>query len=286
MTSTMPETASDPPERRDERVAVVGLGAMGLPMASRLAACSRLEVAAYDPSEPALDRARAAGATAARTPAEAATGAGVVVVAVRTLAHVESALFGPAGVARALGAGSVVVLTSTVGAPGARRVARGLEAGGIQLLDAPVSGGPARAASGDLLALLGGSAQAVARARPVIDLLASTVVVVGPDPGDGQAMKAVNQLLCGVHIAAAAEALAGRVPEVLSRLDIFVKDMGIVADAGREAGVALPVASAAEQLYRLGEAAGLAASDDSAISTILGDRRSAVDAARPVGRTA
>ena len=324
MTSTMPETASDPPEGRDERVAVVGLGAMGLPMASRLAACSRLEVAAYDPSEPALDRARAAGATAARTPAEAATGAGVVVVAVRTLAHVESALFGPAGAARALGAGSVVVLTSTVGAPGARLVARGLEAAGIQLLDAPVSGGPARAASGDLLALLGGSAQAVARARPVIDLLASTVVVVGPDPGDGQAMKAVNQLLCGVHIAAAAEALAlakglgidpdaalaalgagaassfmlanrgprivealaGRVPEVLSRLDIFVKDMGIVADAGREAGVALPVASAAEQLYRLGEAAGLAASDDSAISTILGDRRSAVDAARPVGRTA
>lgn len=217
-------------------------------------------------------------------------------------------MFGEDGAAPVLDPASVVVLTSTVGVEGARLVAARLAERGIELLDLPVSGGPARAGDGDLLALLGGSDEAVRRAQRVVDLLASTVAVVGPRPGDGQAMKVVNQLLAGVHIAAAAEALAlakglgldpqaaldalgsgaaasfmlanrgpriiealaGATPEVLSRVDIFVKDMGIVADAGRAAGVALPVAAAAEQLYRLGLLAGLGADDDSMIATLVG----------------
>lgn len=286
-------------------VAVIGLGAMGLPMATRLA--SGLAVTVFDPVAERVALARAAGAAAASTPALAASGADVVVLAVRTQAQVEGALFGDGGAAASLEPGAVVVLTSTVGVEGARAVAARLGEQGVHLLDLPVSGGPARAGTGDLLALLGGSDEAVTRARPVMDLLASTIAVIGPNPGDGQAMKAVNQLLAGVHIAAAAEALAlakglgldpqaaldalgsgaaasfmlsnrgprivealaGGSPEVLSRIDIFVKDMGIVADAGRAAGVALPVAAAAEQLYRLGLIAGLGASDDSTLVTLV-----------------
>jgi 3-hydroxyisobutyrate dehydrogenase len=155
---------------------------------------------------------------------------------------------------------------------------------------------------------VGAADEVIDGARSVLDLLASTVTVVGPRPGDGQALKTVNQLLCGVHIAAAAEALAlakglgldpqvaldalgagaaasfmlsnrgpriiramrGERPEVLSRTDIFVKDMGIVTDAGRRAGVALPVAATTEQLYVIGQAAGLGPSDDSEVVTLLG----------------
>jgi 3-hydroxyisobutyrate dehydrogenase len=288
-------------------VAVIGLGAMGLPMATRLA--SSLAVTVFDPVAERVELARQAGASAADTPALAAAGATVVVLAVRTQAQVEGALFDQGGAAETLEKGAAVVLTSTVGAEGARSVAARLAAQGVHLVDLPVSGGAARAGTGDLLALLGGSDDAVAVARPVLDLLASTIAVIGPNPGDGQAMKAVNQLLCGVHIAAAAEALAlakglgldpqaaldalgagaaasfmlanrgprivealaGGTPEVLSRIDIFVKDMGIVTDAGKAAGVAMPVAAAAEQLYRLALLSGLGASDDSNLATLVGD---------------
>ncbi len=291
------------------KVAVIGLGAMGLPMATRLS--TRFDVSVFDPVASRLAMATRSGAQPASTPAEASRGADVVLLAVRTLDQVDGALFGSEGAAGSLEAGSVVVLTSTVGAPGAREIAAKLHPLGVELLDLPVSGGPQRAGAGDLLALAGGSANAISHAQPVLDLLASTVAVVGPEPGDGQAMKTVNQLLCGIHIAAAAEALAlaaalgldpraalqalgagaaasfmlehrgprivealeGGVPEVLSRLDIFVKDLGIVSEAGRQAGVALPVASAAEQLFRIGEAAGLGASDDSSLVGILAPRR-------------
>ena len=298
-------TASDEVPAPGPAVAVIGLGAMGLPMATRLA--STLPVTAFDPLAERMSLAARAGARTAETPAGAARGAGVVVLAVRNAEQVDAALFGEHGAAPELDPASVVVLTSTVGVEVARAVGARLAEAGVEFLDLPVSGGPARAGEGDLLALRGGGDEAVRRAQPVVDLLASTVAVVGPNPGDGQAMKVVNQLLAGVHIAAAAEALAlakglgldpqaaldalgsgagasfmlanrgpriiealaGGTPEVLSRVDIFVKDLGIVADAGRGAGVALPVAAAAEQLYRLGLLAGLGARDDSMIATLV-----------------
>ena len=225
----------------------------------------------------------------------------------RTLEQAESCLLGPDGVAGVLPPGGVVVLTSTVGANGARALADGLGVHGLRLLDAPVSGGPVRAGSGDLLALIGGAGDVIDAARPVLDALASTCVVVGPAVGDGQSMKIVNQLLCGVHIAAAAEALVlaqglgiepeaalealgagaaasfmlgdrgpriaqqlcGEEPEVRSRLDIFVKDLGLVAEAAERAGLTLPVAGAAEGLFRLGQARGLAGLDDSVVSLVV-----------------
>jgi 3-hydroxyisobutyrate dehydrogenase len=254
-----------------EQVAVVGLGAMGLPIAQRLA--ETLHVVVFDVAPDRVSAAAGAGARVAPTAADAGRDAGVVLIAVRTLAQAREALFGQAGAATALRAGTVVALTSTVGVAGARELAAELGEQHAELLDMPVSGGPARARRGDLLVMVGGSDQAAAAARPVIDALASTTARVGTRPGDGQAMKTVNQLLCGGHIAAAAEGLAlGHPPEVLSRADIFVKDMGIVVDAGTGAGLALPVAAAAHQLYLLAQAAGLGGADDSEIATLLAAR--------------
>ncbi|MFG2022641.1 NAD(P)-dependent oxidoreductase [Streptomyces sp. NPDC048825] len=288
------------------RTAVIGLGAMGLPMAGRLAA--HLQVTAYDIADDRRAQLVAAGGTAAGSPAEAARDADIVLLAVRDQAQVDGALFGRHGAAESLRPGTTVVLTSTVGPDAARATAARLAEEGVLTVDAPVSGGPVRAGNGDLLIVVGAEDKALDLARPVLELLASTLTVVGPHPGDGQSLKAINQLLAGVHIAAAAEAVAlarglglnpatvveslrhgaagsfmfadrgprmaeayedGPDPEVKSRLDIFVKDMGIVTGIARDAHVPVPLAAAAEQLYLLGELAGLAAHDDSSVVTVL-----------------
>ncbi|MGD9986865.1 NAD(P)-dependent oxidoreductase [Pseudonocardia sp.] len=288
-------------------VAVLGLGAMGLPTAARLAGA--FTVSGFDVSAQRRSLAEGSGVRSAASPAGAVVAGGIALLAVRDEAQVRAALFGADGAAAALGTGGLVVLTSTIGPAAARALAPDLRQHGVALVDAPVSGGPARAAEGDLLVVVGGCGEALDRARPVLDRLASTLAVVGEHPGDGQSMKTVNQLLAGVHIAAAAEAvalarglgldpatvvetlsagaagsfmLADRGPrmaaayaapagdvEVRSRLDIFVKDMGIVTDAGRTARVPLPLAAAAQQLYLLGHAAGMDARDDSSVVTLL-----------------
>ncbi|MDT0542374.1 MULTISPECIES: NAD(P)-dependent oxidoreductase [Streptomyces] len=300
------------PSTSTPRTAVIGLGAMGLPMAQRLAGA--FPVAVFDIAAERRALAVEHGATEAATPAEAARDADVVVLAVRDQAQVDGALFGDSGAAATLKAGAVVVLTSTVGPEAARATAAALAERGadVRLVDAPVSGGPTRAGNGDLLIVVGAEPAALEAARPVLDRLASTLTVIGDKPGDGQALKAINQLLAGVHIAAAAEAVAlarglgldpqtvidslsqgaagsfmfaDRGPrmaqvygddadsvEVRSRLDIFVKDMGIVTGIAKHAHVPVPLASAAEQLYLLGERAGLAARDDSSIVTVLSPR--------------
>lgn len=289
----------------DYTVAVLGLGAMGLPMATRLA--SELTVHGFDISQPRLDLAAAAGIKPFDSAVETVAGVDAVLLAVRDGAQLEDVLFGASGIAASLTSGSVVILTSTVGVDGIPPVVTRLADYGVELVDAPLSGGPIRAGQGDLLIVVGASAAARTKAAPVLELLASTLTVVGDKAGDGQALKTVNQLLCGIHIAAAAEALAlasalnldlektlgalmsgaaasfmlgNRGPrmldaydddgaEVLSRLDIFVKDMGIVGNAARAANLATPVAAAAEQLYLLGKAQGLSASDDSAVIKVL-----------------
>ncbi|WP_336857257.1 NAD(P)-dependent oxidoreductase [Sinomonas albida] len=300
-TTATGSTAADP----GYTVAVLGLGAMGLPIATRLA--SRLRVHGFDISPERLGLASAAGVTTFESARAAVAGANAVLLAVRNGAQLEDVLFGEAGVAGGLAPGAVVILTSTVGTGAVSATAARLEALGVELVDAPLSGGPARAGKGDLLVVVGASPAARDRAQPVLGLLASTLTVVGDRAGDGQALKTVNQLLCGVHIAAAAEALAladalgldrektlealtagaagsfmladrgrrmleaydGEGAPVLSRLDIFVKDMGIVGRAARDVALATPVAAAAEQLFLLGQAAGLEASDDSAVIKVV-----------------
>lgn len=292
-------------------VAVLGLGAMGLPMATRLA--SQLTVHGFDINEARLELAAAAGIVVFDSAQAAAAGADAVLLAVRNGDQLREVLFGQNGISAVLRPGAVVIMTSTVGIEDVTAVAGRLAENGVQLVDAPLSGGPVRAGQGDLLIVVGAEPAARATAQPVLDLLASTLSVIGDKPGDGQAFKTVNQLLCGVHIAVAAEALAlagalgldvestlatlssgaagsfmlaNRGPrmleaytedgaEVLSRLDIFVKDMGIVTTAARGLGLATPVASAAEQVYLIGQAAGLAAADDSAVIRVVAPQTTA-----------
>jgi 3-hydroxyisobutyrate dehydrogenase len=286
------------------RVAVVGLGAMGLPMAIHLA--TAYEITASDVSESRRMEAEAGGICALAGPAQAAANADVILLAVRDEPQAREALFGSDGVVRSLRAGGVVILTSTIGPAAAQSINVELAAHSLQLVDAPISGGPARAGEGDLLIMVGAAPRPFERCRPVLEHLATTLTVVGERVGDGQAAKAINQLLAGVHIAAAAEAIAlaralgldtrmlletlstgaagsfmfsDRGPrmlqayadgaEVRSRLDIMVKDLGIVTGIGRETHVALPLAAAAEQLYLLGEAQGLGTQDDSSVVTVL-----------------
>ena len=179
---------------------------MGLPMATNLA--ERFPVRGFDVVAERRALAERAGVVPTGTAAEAVAGADVVLIAVRDRAQLEQLLFGETGIAPHMARGAVVLLTSTVGDAGVRAVAPRLAEAGLRFVDAPVSGGPARAGAGDLLVVVGADDDAWAAAEDVLDAMASTLVRVGDAPGDGQAMKTVNQLLCGVHIAAAGEALA------------------------------------------------------------------------------
>jgi len=284
-------------------VAVLGLGAMGLPMATRLS--ETMGVTGYDVDPERVKLAPSVKASA--SPAEACDGADVVVVSVRDGHQLHDALFGEHGAVETLPAHSVVILTSTVGTDSAREAAAKLNKCEVGLVDAPVSGGAVRAGKGDLLLMVSGSEDDLAKADEVLHKLGSKVVVAGNSIGDGQNMKTVNQLLAGIHTAAANEALAlahalgleleplievlgtgaaasfmladrgpriaqqlqGVEPPLRSRLDIINKDMGIVTQLARSVGVATPVAAAAGQLYLTAMSRGLAAKDDSVVSTIL-----------------
>jgi len=282
-------------------VGVIGLGAMGLPMALRLS--ERFATRGFDPVVDRREAASAAGVSPASTVAEAVREADVVLLATRDRQQSEAALFGPSGAVGSLPAGATVVLTGTVGQSAALDIGGRLRSAGYGVVDAPVSGGPVRAGKGELLIVVGAPTEDLSAAMPVLEQLATRVEVVGERWGDGQLMKAVNQLLAGVHIAAAAEAIAlaqaagldaesvvrvlsegaaasfmlsdrgprmaalvgGADVPVASRVDIFVKDLGIVAELAARAGTPIPVASAAEHLFRIADAAGLGARDDSSV---------------------
>jgi 3-hydroxyisobutyrate dehydrogenase/putative dehydrogenase len=284
------------------RVGWLGLGAMGAPMAACLVAAGH-SVSAYD----VVPGRAPAGAAAPGSAAEAAAGAAAVVVMVATPDQLDQVLFGPSGAAGGMRDGQIVVIMSTVGPEAVVAASARLEPAGVAVIDAPVSGGVTRAGQGDLLILVSGASEAVARVQPLLGTLARSAPVVGSSPGDGQRMKLVNQLLCGVHIAAAAEALsfaeslgldpaacwnvlrdgaaasfmfddrgarmvAGQFDEVRSALDIFVKDMGLVTGAAGDAGAAVPLATAARELYQRGHDQGHGRQDDSVLIEVLRNR--------------
>jgi 3-hydroxyisobutyrate dehydrogenase/putative dehydrogenase len=275
---------------------------MGLPMARRLIGASH-EVTAFDPVPASLESLAAAGGRPASTAAEVSEGADFVFVTVATPEQAMGALFGSDGAAGALAPGAIVVVMSTIGPTAVRDLAERLEASGVSLLDAPMSGGVARAEQGDLVVMVGGPRERFEACRPLLDRLGTTVAYVGESVGDGQALKLVNQLLAGVHIAAAAEALGlaaalGLDPRaaweivrhgaagsfmlgdrgarmldaefepVRSALDIFVKDMGLVVSAAKARKLPTPLAAAAEQLYLAGSAEGLGRRDDASLVTL------------------
>lgn len=287
------------------RAGWIGLGAMGGPMAAVLARAGH-EVKAFDTNPGAVAAASRDGVVAATGVADAARDVDVLALMVATPSQAESVLFGKDGAAAELQQGAVVLVMATVGPGPLREWAERLAPLGVEVVDAPVSGGVARAADGDLLMMVSGSTRAIETTQPLLHAMARTAPVVGAEPGDGQKVKLVNQLLCGVHIAVAAEALAfaesmgldaGRTWEVLrhgaaasfmlddrgarmvdgtdevrSALDIFVKDMGLVLGAARDNAYPAPLASAAEQLYTAGRRAGLGRRDDSSVIDVLRGR--------------
>lgn len=179
-------------------VAVLGLGAMGLPMATNLAGRSEeFSVVGFDISAERLRLAADAAVASAENASEAAASADVVLVAVRDQAQLETLLFGEGGIASSMKEGAAVLLTSTVGGAAVQAVAPRLAEAGLHLVDAPVSGGPTRAGEGTLLVVVGADDAAWERTLPVLEAMSGTLVRVGSAPGDGQAMKTVNQLLCG-----------------------------------------------------------------------------------------
>lgn len=278
----------------------IGLGAMGGPMAEVLAK-DGFDVTAYDVSPETLAT-HAEHLTPAASAKEAARGRDVVGLMVATGAQLDEVLFGENGIVDDLGPDTVVMVMATVGPAAIEQTLAKLPS--KHLVDAPVSGGVVRAGTGDLLMMVSGAETDVATVRPLLDSMAATAPVVGNKPGDGQRFKVVNQLLCGVHIAVAGEAMAmadsmgldiaqihevlgagaaasfmfgdrgkrmvdGDHDEVRSALDIFVKDMGLVTQAAREVAQEVPLASTAEQLYLRGRREGLGRKDDSIVYKIL-----------------
>lgn len=284
------------------KVAWIGLGAMGAPMATVTAQAGHA-VTAFDMNPAALEAVAPLVASAASA-REAVAGADAVVIMVATGPQLQAVLFGEAGIADSLTAETTVMVMSTVGPAAVEAAATQLAPVTTRFVDAPVSGGVARAGTGDLLVMVGGAAEDIERVTPLLDAMASNYPVVGARVGDGQRFKVVNQLLCGVHIAAAGEALAladsmgldvdqchkvlntgaahsfmfndrGQrmvgedFDNVRSALDIFVKDMSLVTDAARAVAQPVPLASAAEQLYVRGRREGLGRKDDSVVYQIL-----------------
>ena len=236
----------------------------------------------------------------AKTPAEAAKAADIVVSVVVNAAQTETILFGKDGVAETLAKDAVFVSSATMDPDVARRLAKQLEATGRHYLDAPISGGAQRAAQGELTILASGSAAAFAKARPALDAMAAKLYELGDAAGQGAAFKMINQLLAGVHIAAASEAIAfaakqgldirkvyevitasagnswmfeNRMPHVLdgdyaprSAVEIFVKDLGIIQDMARTAKFPVPVAAAALQMFLMTAASGMGRDDDASVA--------------------
>ena len=276
---------------------------MGSPMAGRLAEAG-FELKVFDVVAARASPLVEMGAASAASPKKAAEGSGALVLMVANAAQANDVLFGEGGVAGALPEGAAVVVMSTIGPEAVREIDQELAGRGLRTLDAPVSGGVARAERGDLLIMAGGPQDLFEELRPALDAMGSSVVHCGPRVGDGQAVKLVNQLLCGVHIAAAAEALAyaeslGLDPRFVfetirhgaansfmledrgermleeeyvppkSALDIFVKDMGLVGNAAEERGFEAPLAAAALEMYLAGRDAGLGAEDDSGVIRVF-----------------
>lgn len=282
-------------------VAVAGLGSMGLGMAASLLRAGA-DVTGYDPSPDKRDDFATLGGKVAASSVEASRGASVVVSVVVDAGQTEALLFGNKGIATVMAEDGVFISCATMAPDRARRMATRLEAAGRHYLDAPVSGGARRAADGSLTILASGTEQAFARAAPALEAMSATLHRLGEAPGEAAAFKMVNQLLAGVHIAAASEAIAfaaregldlhriyevitasagnswmfeNRVPHVLdgdyrplSAVDIFVKDLGIVLDMGRASSFPVPLASAALQLFIMTSAAGMGRDDDSSVARL------------------
>ena len=281
-------------------VAVFGLGSMGYGIARSLLRAG-LATYGFDVAAEPMERFRAEGGVAG----EAAAVAGeldAVVLVVLNADQTRDVLFGDAGIAARMKAGAVVMACATVPPAFAREMAEACARAGVHYLDAPISGGAAKAAEGRLSIMASGTPAAFEAARPLLDATAETVFEMGNEAGQGSAMKAVNQMLAGVHIAAMAEAvtfgmtqgiaperfmeviprcagtswmLENRGPHVAegdytprSSVDIWPKDLGIVLEAAARARFSAPLTAAALQQFMAASGSGLGREDDAAVAKV------------------
>ena len=274
-------------------ITFIGVGAIGLPMALHIQRAG-YRVTGVDVSEPVATNTTANGIVTVRSLFEAPP-ASMVVVMVATPAQLATLV----GSITELPSGQVWVIMSTVGPQSVREQGDVLRRRGARVVDAPVTGGVARAKTAELVIFAAGAAEDVEVARPVLDTMGK-VHVTGSQPGDGQSIKVVNQHLCSVHLAAAAEALslarslgldpgavlslvergaagswmlsdrgprmiAGTDVHVTSAINIFVKDSGLVAEAGASCGAQLPLLDVAHARFCQAADMGLGVRDDSRV---------------------
>jgi L-threonate 2-dehydrogenase len=278
-------------------VGFIGLGSMGLPMARNLVARG-FAVRGFDIRPAAIDSLVEAGGTRATAPAEAADGADVLVLMVVNAAQADAVLF-EAGALSTLSRSGTVVLMATCPPRAVETIAARVLEAGRSFIDAPVSGGVVGARAATLTIMAAAPRATFEAVKPVLDALGDKIFHVGERPGQGATVKTINQLLCGVHIAVAAEAfsLAGKAgldqsvlleilsgssasswmlkdrgprilqdePPVTSAVDIFVKDLGIVLEAGRDIKAALPLAAASHQMFLAASGQGHGDADDSQV---------------------
>jgi L-threonate 2-dehydrogenase len=284
------------------QIGLIGLGAMGIGMAGSLRRAGHSPYV-FDVRQEVAEKFAAQGGTACASPADLAKHCQVIISVVVNAAQTEQVLFGENGCASEMKAGSVFVMCSTVDPNWSIALEARLEKLGILYIDAPISGGAARAASGEMTMMSAGKPEAYAIAEPYLRAMAGTLYKLGDKAGAGSKVKVINQLLAGVHIAAAAEAMAlglregvdakalyevithsagnswmfeNRMAHVLaadytplSAVDIFVKDLGLVLDMARASKFPLPLSSTAHQMFMQASTAGYAKEDDSAVIKIF-----------------
>ena len=284
------------------KICVIGLGSMGMGMAQAMLR-KGLNVSGSDLNPETMKRFESMGGGGAAPAARAARDATILVSVVVNAAQTEAVLFGEEGAASAMATGGVIISSATMSPDDARRLAGRAEALGLHYLDAPISGGAARAAAGELTVMASGTPQAFATARPALEAIAATVYELGDSAGTGAAFKMVNQLLAGVHIAAACEAMTfaaklgldlatvykvitasagnswmfeNRVPHILdgdysprSAVEIFTKDLGIVSDMSRKEKFPLSIAATALQMFLMTAASGMAKDDDASVARMI-----------------
>jgi putative dehydrogenase len=293
---------------KHHKTAVIGLGSMGYGMATSILAAGH-QVHGFDINPDQVARFQGQGGAAGDL-ADIAPEVDAFVVVVLNAAQTETVLFGDEGIVPAMKRGSVVVACATVPPAFARDMAGRCLGYGVHYLDAPISGGSVKAAAGRLSIMASGTAQAFAAAAPMLDAAAEKVFNLGDAAGAGSAMKAVNQLLAGVHIAAMAEALTfglsqgvsaekfvevipecagtswmleNRAPHIVagdytphSSVNIWPKDLGIVLDIARGAGFDAPVTQAALAQFVEAASMGLGGEDDAAVAKVYAARAGVV----------
>ena len=283
-----------------QNIAVVGLGSMGFGMATSLVKAGH-STYGFDVSLEQVEKFRAAGGKTASM-AEIGQSLDAVVLVVLNAQQTEDALFGDDALMPHIRRGAVIISCATVPPDFARSMATRCSEYWVHYLDAPISGGAVKAAEGALSVMASGSDKAFAAARPSLDAMAETVFELGTEVGAGSAMKSVNQLLAGVHIATMAEALTfgmtqgieperfleviskcagtswmleNRAPHIVegdyspkSAVDIWLKDLGIVMEIAKAAKFSAPVTAAALQQFVAASGSGLGREDDAAVAKV------------------